>query len=224
MTKIISFIGAPGCGKGFLIKHFVDRLSEQKPELNSQMEIISIGDMIRQEIKQQTALGKQIQESKQSGCLAPDTLINPLLQKRLYKSKASIIILDGYPRNEEQLKILNEITENQNLSIVYRETSENIIRQRISSRRICANCGSDHTADEGSCHCGGELIKRKDDEFWEDRMSEYKHVTLPMIEQLKNKDNFYKINIDELDTEGNKTSQLNKYIANFLKSFRNTKN
>ncbi len=222
MTKIISFIGAPGCGKGFLIKYFRDRLSEQNPELNLQIDIISIGDMIRQEIKQQTALGNQIKESKKSGCLAPDKFINPLLKKRLYHSSASIIILDGYPRTMKQWEHLKEITSNDELNIVYRDTNENIIRNRIMQRRVCETCGASHNVNEGFCSCGGKLIKRKDDEFWEDRMEEYKRTTLPMIKKLKTQKNFYTLNIDNLEISENQKSKFDKYIVYFLqKSCKN---
>ena len=213
MKKIISFVGAPGCGKGFLIKKFTETAIRNNMLSPENIAIISIGNIIRTEIKNKTKLGIKIQKSKREGCLAPDSLIIPLLKKELHKTKASIIILDGYPRTQRQFELLCGISKGYNLNIIHRDTPENIIKKRIEQRRICSMCGCEHIASEVQCCCGGNLIQRKEDTVWSDRMAEYKEVTLPMINEIKNENYFYTLqeqNLEDCDL----TSLVTQVLSN----------
>lgn len=200
MKKIISFVGAPGCGKGYLIKKFIEVVSQKNNIPLDNIAVISMGELIRREIKNQTKLGLKIQQSKKEGCLAPDSIIIPMLHKAFNKTKASLIILDGYPRTQEQFESLHTLGQQYNLNMIYRNIPEELIKKRIENRRICSDCGTEHTANEGTCSCGGKLIRRKEDIVWEDRMAEYKEVTLPMIENAKNRTNFFEISYPNIES------------------------
>jgi adenylate kinase len=94
----IIIFGPPGAGKG---------TQSNKIASKYQLFKISTGDLLRNEIKKGTLLGKKIEEIVNSGTLVSDNIINDLIEKivsdKKYKNK---IIFDGYPRNVQKLKIL----------------------------------------------------------------------------------------------------------------------
>lgn len=74
-------------------------------------------------------------------------------------------------------------------------------------------CGCEHIASEVQCCCGGNLIQRKEDTVWSDRMAEYKEVTLPMINEIKNENYFYTLqeqNLEDCDL----TSLVTQVLSN----------
>ncbi|MBA4467381.1 nucleoside monophosphate kinase, partial [Cylindrospermopsis raciborskii CS-506_A] len=93
MTRLI-FLGPPGAGKGTQAKVLADFL---------QVPHISTGDILRQAITDQTALGVKAQEYMDKGDLVPDQLVQDMVEERLQKSDAQKgWILDGFPRTVSQ--------------------------------------------------------------------------------------------------------------------------
>lgn len=182
--KIISLVGAPASGKGYLVDCIVDELVLSYQYKREEIQIVSIGEMIRKEIKSGSKLGETIKASKKPGCLAPDDLITAMMKSQLNRSDAKITIIDGYPRTLNQVKSFNELEKGNDVSVVFRDTPVGLISDRVNSRRVCAVCGASHIVTNGACDCGGKLVKRPEDEHLSDRMEEYIRETKPAIDWM----------------------------------------
>lgn len=125
--KIIILLGAPGSGKG-----------TQAVKLAQELKIphISTGDILRENVKQGTLLGKLAKTYMDKGELVPDKLVAQILYDRIAKpDAASGYILDGYPRTLAQAKELNEkLKEKANILAVYLDVDEDEIVKRILIR------------------------------------------------------------------------------------------
>ena len=128
--------GPPGAGKG-----------TQSNELskNYNLQKVSTGDLLRNEIEKKTLLGKEIKEVVDKGKLVSDKIINSLIDLLLSeKTFHNRLIFDGYPRNLNQAKTLeNSLNKfNQEISCVLSlNVDKEIIIKRILGRQICSKCG-----------------------------------------------------------------------------------
>lgn len=183
--RLILF-GPPGAGKGT----YAFRLGR---ELN--IAVISTGDIFRDEIKQNTNLGKKVAEFVKSGGLVPDDIVTDILVKRIHMpSSKHGFILDGYPRTIEQAKALDKIAKVD--AVVLLIVPEWVIIERLSNRRVCKKCGAIYNLKYlkpkqlGICDkCGGELFQREDDkpEVIRERLKVYTAQTQPLVEYYKDK-------------------------------------
>ena len=157
--KAIIF-GAPGAGKGTYSSRLQAKLG---------VDVIAMGDIFRESVKQNSALGKKVKSFVEKGALVPDDVVVEVLKERLSRvPKGKGFILDGFPRTIEQAKTLEGIT---TLDVVLLlDVPDEIIIERLSSRRICRKCGEVYNIRflkpkvEGVCDkCGGELYLRADD-------------------------------------------------------------
>lgn len=161
---------------------------------------ISIGEILRKEISEDSDVGKIVKNLISSGQLAPDDLVLKLLEKRLLKDDCEKgFILDGFPRNIHQANILVQILKKQSKQItkifllnIDKETA----RKRLLGRLICSNCSTNYNdlfkdskpMKNGKCDlCSGTLVRREDDneETFENRFSSYEKETLPIIKHYK---------------------------------------
>jgi adenylate kinase len=183
--KMLMF-GPPGSGKGT----YASRLSR---ELN--IPHISTGGMIREEIKNNTEIGKKIEDYTRRGQLAPDDITIELLQKRLSNSDCMTgFILDGFPRTVKQAEALEKTVK---LDVVINlNVPDAIIVERLSRRLTCTNCGAiynEHRLKSGvdrTCEkCGGQLYKRNDDQpqVIQERLRVYEKQTEPLINYYRRK-------------------------------------
>lgn len=193
MRKI--FLGPPGSGKGTYSK----RLS---PFWG--IPHISTGDLFRDHLKNETEIGKKVQEFLNSGKLVPDNITIEILKQRIEQEDCiKGFILDGFPRTIPQAEALSKISAIDvvtNLNI-----PEDILIEKACARRVCKNCGDIYNLcdvnreeiimpgmfpqKEGKCDkCEGELIQRKDDneETVKNRLEIYKNETKPLIDFYKN--------------------------------------
>ncbi|MEM4397483.1 MAG: adenylate kinase [Candidatus Woesearchaeota archaeon] len=176
----IIFLGAPGTGKG-----------TQARLLSEELKIphISTGDIFRENIKNQTELGKKASEFINKGLLVPDEITNEMIKERLKKEDCKNgFILDGYPRTIAQADFLKKITRID--KIINFELDDDEIIKRISGRRTCLNCNSVYNIysakpkKENICDkCGFELKQRDDEkpEVVKKRLEVYREQTKPLL-------------------------------------------
>ena len=182
--KVI-MLGAPGAGKGTQAKIIAEQYGVPH---------VSTGDMFRANIKNGTELGMEAKKYMDAGELVPDELTVRILLDRVAKDDCmNGFVLDGFPRNIPQAKVLDEaldkIGEQVDYAIDVDVPDENIIR-RMSGRRACLNCGATYhiehippkTADVCDA-CGSALVLRDDDkpDTVKNRLNVYHEQTQPLI-------------------------------------------
>jgi len=173
IKKIVLF-GAPGSGKG-----------TQAVQLGSYLQLrkISLGDILRQEVKGETELGREVKGYMDQGVLVPDDLASRVIEENVgfqgrgegEESREAGFILDGYPRNLDQAKKLEEILQRNNDDIdafIYLDMDQQTILERLSKRKVCKACGANYHLEnmppkkENVCDaCGNNLTQRKDDDL-----------------------------------------------------------
>ncbi|MCW4007967.1 MAG: nucleoside monophosphate kinase [Candidatus Bathyarchaeota archaeon] len=179
MNAII--FGAPGSGKGTYASRLQAKLG---------VDVIAMGDIFREIMKEDTALGRKVKGYVEKGLLVPDEIVVDVLKHRLAKiPKGKGFILDGYPRTLEQAKILGGIAKID--VIILLMVPDWIIIERLSTRRICKNCGAVYNIRflkpkvENVCDkCGGPLYQRSDDtpEVIKNRIQIYEEQTKPILQ------------------------------------------
>ncbi len=192
MNKTIFILfGAPGSGKGFLGERLKSELVKREIVSANQVKYISTGDLLREEVASQTALGQEIAQTIASGKLVADTVVDALVGKALQKD-GLVMFLDGYPRTSKQLSYLETILRDAGYVVISikRNTPEELILERVSKRRVCKDCKCTHSIDDGKCpKCGGESVVRRDDAVIEKRLSEYQKNTSGLWDNLKDVSN-----------------------------------
>lgn len=182
--RIVIF-GPPGSGKGTYASRLTKRLG---------IPHISTGDLVREEIRNQTPLGRTIEKYSSSGTLVPDVIITEILRKRLASQLSRGFILEGYPRTVGQAKELEKITKID--VVVNLNVPDNVIVKRLSARLQCKNCGAIYNEITmkprvaGKCDkCGGELFKRVDDqpEVIRERLKVYQEASEPVVDYYRSK-------------------------------------
>ena len=199
MVKAIIF-GAPGSGKGTYASRLQSKLS---------VDVIATGDVFREILKEDTSLGRKVKGYVQKGLLVPDDVVLEVLKKRLTRiPEEKGFILDGYPRTLEQAKTLEKIVKvNVVIQLIVPDW---IIVERLSTRRICKNCGEVYNIrylkpkkDMICDKCGGTLYQRPDDtaEVIKKRIKVYEEQTQPILQYYKKKDvPFVEFKTESLET------------------------
>ena len=184
-------LGPPGAGKGTHAKI----LSEKFKAFH-----LATGDILRQHIRGKTPLGVKAKDIIESGNLVPDHLVNEMMFEEILNVKKPAFILDGYPRTIGQAEALDEFLKKNAMKldgVLDFETSEKVIIDRLSGRRVCPKCGANFhirnipSKKEGICDlCGEKLIQRKDDtpETIQHRLEMYQKETSPLIQYYKKQD------------------------------------
>ncbi len=191
--------GAPGSGKGTYASRLQSRLG---------VDVIAMGDIFREILQEDTPLGKKVKGYVEKGLLVPDDIVVEVLKHRLAKvPKGKGFILDGYPRTIEQAKTLEGVAKID--VIILLMVPDWIIVERLSTRRICKNCGEVYNVRflkpkvENVCDkCGGPLYQRSDDtpEVIKNRIKVYEKQTRPILQLFKErKVPFVVANCDTLD-------------------------
>jgi adenylate kinase len=192
--------GAPGSGKGTYASRLQARLG---------VDVIAMGDIFREIMKQETELGRKVKDYVEKGLLVPDDIVIEVLKQRLTQiPKGKGFILDGYPRTLKQAEALDQIAEID--VILLQMVPDWIIIERLSTRRICRNCGTVYNVRflkpkvENVCDkCGGPLYQRSDDtpEVIKKRIQVYQEQTSPLLQHYKEeKLPFIVSNITALET------------------------
>ena len=174
--------GAPGAGKGTQSDMLVERLDFKK---------LSTGDALRDCIKAETKLGKQIATVMDHGELVSDEILFEIVEDKLREFGKVRVVLDGYPRNIGQAERLSSLQNEYPVKkyVLLQINNEDSI-SRITNRLVCQNCNAIYhqiinpPKKDGVCNvCSTKLVQRSDDmrERVENRLRVYKRQTEPLI-------------------------------------------
>ncbi len=202
-------LGPPGAGKGTHAKILSDKFD---------LAHLAAGDILRRHIREKTELGIKAKDVIERGSLVSDTLVNAMMLDEIRQIPGTQgFILDGYPRTQGQAEALDNFlkeTKDELDAVLNFATSEKVIIDRLSGRRVCLDCGNNyHTRNmppkrEGVCdRCGKALSQRKDDkpETICHRLETYQKETAPLIDYYTLKGLLYEVpgdyDVPELQTE-----------------------
>jgi adenylate kinase len=159
---------------------------------------VSTGDILREAVRAGSPLGRRVKSVLESGQLVPDDLMQQLIVERLGQADAGEgFILDGFPRTQEQVAILDRVLQQLNISLdgVYLLAApEDEIVRRLGGRRVCPKCTAVYHLETnapkspGVCDaCGSALVQRPDDteSVIRDRLRVYAEQTLPLVETYR---------------------------------------
>ena len=186
MSTYVILLGPPGAGKGTQAVNLAERTG---------LLHLATGDMFRENVRNQTELGKEAQRYMERGELVPDELTISMLLDRLNREDAQLgSLLDGFPRTTEQAEALDAALAEQDAEIAAAlliEVANDEVLRRLGGRWSCPDCGAVFHAVfsppqvEGTCdRCPGALIQRDDDqpEAIRRRLDVYAQQTAPLID------------------------------------------
>ena len=206
-------MGVPGSGKGTQSKLITKAYGWPQ---------IGMGDLIRDNMKRKTPLGKKCEPYMATGSLVPDGVMIELVSQRLKEDDCKEgFILDGFPRTVPQGIALEKIT---NIDAVFfLDSKEEVVIERLGGRRTCSDCGEIYHQlfqppnQEGVCDlCNGDLFIRPDDniETIMNRLSVFNKETEPLI-NFYTKRNILK-NIESNSTPQDVFEKIEKIIKGML--------
>lgn len=175
-------MGPPGAGKGTQGALLASRFGVPR---------YSTGDILRASRRDGSELGREAQRYMDAGELVPDNVILGLIRKVLLSTEAAGgYLLDGFPRTVAQARGLKDMLDeaDQQLdAVVNLSVDDGEILRRLSSRRVCEDCGAivrPETDTELCERCGGRLLTRSDDrpDTVRRRLEVYREQTEPMLD------------------------------------------
>jgi adenylate kinase len=177
--------GPPGAGKGTQ----ADRLRS-----DFQLPYIATGDMLRENVKEGTELGREAKSYMDAGELVPDQVIVAMVAERLQEEDARDgFILDGFPRTTDQAKALDKQLAEMGrriTAVLLLDVPDEVVIKRLSGRRVCVKAGHNYHVeldppkhDDVCDQDGSRLIHRDDDkpEVISNRLRVYQEKTKPLV-------------------------------------------
>ena len=205
-------LGKQGAGKGTqcvrLARHYV-------------VPHISTGEMFRAAEKSGSEFGGRLAQFMRAGELIPDEIVLGVVKERLDQddTKNRGFILDGFPRTAHQAEALATMLAPRDVDLaVDLEVPTDIVLQRLSSRRVCLDCGTNYSIANRprvnwTCDmCGGEVVQREDDteEAIERRLKLYEEQTEPLIAWYLERDKL--VAVDGMGSPDDVTARLVRAI------------
>jgi adenylate kinase len=185
----IVLLGAPGSGKGTQAKKLVADYGYPQ---------VSTGDLLRDAVTRGTEYGLKAKAAMDAGQLVSDDIVLGILKDRLAQPDAAGgFILDGFPRNLAQARMLEEVLAELGQPLdaaVLMDLDFDILLKRLTGRRSCTGCGRVYNIHflpppaDGRCEsCGGELVQRADDreETIGRRLEVYRKETAPLVDYYR---------------------------------------
>lgn len=213
MVRLVIF-GRQGAGKGTQSNALAEHFGAPH---------ISTGDMLREAVASGTAFGLKAKESMDAGQLLPDDVMLGIVAERLAEPdvREHGFLLDGYPRTIGQAEALVGLTP---IDVALNlEVPEQIVLERLSSRRTCENCGRTYSVGVRPGHdwicdtCEGRVVQRDDDRpaAIAQRLETYRESTVPTIEWFDSKGLL--VNVDGLGTPEDVSERMLASIDDRLK-------
>jgi adenylate kinase len=191
----IILLGAPGAGKGTQAVKIAAAFKTPH---------ISTGDLLRQNIKEGTGLGKAAKSYMDKGLLVPDELVIALVKDTVGKTES--FLFDGFPRTVEQAAAIDEFTEID--AVINLEIDDSLLTDRLTGRRVCKDCAAvTHitllNGSENCAVCGGALKQRADDneDTVKSRLDVYYKQTAPLIGYYQRQNKLISINAGRASAE-----------------------
>lgn len=195
MALNVIMLGPPGAGKGTQAERFARKHGLPK---------ISTGDILRDGIKQGLPLALKAKERMDRGELVDDETMVGIVRERLGRADtAAGFVLDGFPRTVFQGRALDAIMDDRRngpLIVVDIVVPEEELVRRLSTRRICSECGANadptDTAATACRQCGGALVFRSDDNdrVVIERLRVYAENTRPVVDYYRERPTFRMVN------------------------------
>lgn len=193
----VILLGPPGAGKGTQAVNLAQRTG---------LLHLATGDMFRENVRNQTELGREAQRYMERGELVPDELTISMLLDRLGRDDAQLgSLLDGFPRTLEQAEALDAALAEQGAEIAAAlliDVSNDEVLRRLGGRWSCPDCGAvfhevfSPPQAEGACdRCPTQLIQRDDDqpEAIHRRLDVYAEQTAPLIDWYQRSDKLRRV-------------------------------
>jgi adenylate kinase len=175
----VVMLGPPGAGKGTQSERIASKHGVPK---------VSTGDILRHAVQTGTALGGTARHAIDSGNLVGDDAVICIVKERLTSADAKAgFVLDGFPRTVVQASALDDLVAKRGALIVLDiVVPEDVLVQRLASRRICSLCGANASIEvkRACAKCGGPLVIRTDDGagIVRERLKVYQRQTKPLVE------------------------------------------
>jgi adenylate kinase len=209
-------MGVQGCGKG-----------TQAVMLARDYDLthLSVGDIFRWNIQNHTKLAAKVRRLIKEGNLVPDDVVEDVVRQRLQEHDWNYgFILDGFPRSRKQAEFFLESYDID--AVIHIDVSDDIVMQRVLSRRLCSECGLDYNLIqhrprvEDKCDvCKGKLLTREDDNEGavRKRIAEYHEKTAPLLDLFRRKELVIKtdgsLTPEEIQTDIRMQLSLRKAIS-----------
>ena len=179
--------GPPGAGKGTQAKYLIKKINGFQ---------ISTGEMLRNEIKKDTEIGKMIINDMNDGKFVSDEIVNKLIKNIIFDPpKKNKLVFDGYPRSISQAKNLNILLNESNQKIdfiFFLNVNKETIIKRITKRKIIENRSDDEL---------NTILKRYDT---------YMDTTKPVLDFYSGNENFHEI--DGSEEIGEITNKIDAFL------------
>lgn len=216
MTKYLVLLGPPGVGKGTQAKIISERTG---------LAHISSGDLFRENLKNQTELGKLAQTFMSKGELVPDDVTIGMIRERLSRPDCKVgAILDGFPRTPAQADALEAMLEEFKGhvdAVPFISGKEDVLVERLSDRWTCRASGhifnqkSNPPRESGKCDFDGSELYQRDD----DKAETVKHRIHVYLEQTSPLIDYYREHGKLVEIDGMQTiEQVTQALASALKT------
>jgi len=187
----IILLGIQGSGKGTLVADL---------EKYIDFSLVSVGQLLRDEVATGSELGKHIHKLQTEGLLVDLPIVMDVINKTIKSNVKNITIFDGFPRDRAQADELDKIA---NIDMaIYLNLSKDEAISRVINRLNCSNCGhitsKRKVANDICPQCGGKLIQRSDDtiEGITKRIELYLSETYPLIERYRERGVLVEVDAD----------------------------
>ncbi|MFH0766446.1 MAG: adenylate kinase, partial [Calditrichota bacterium] len=189
---ILILLGAPGAGKGTQAEKLVQ---------SYHLYHLSTGDLLRVAVREGSELGRLAKGYMDRGELVPDDVILGIIRDYINSHRSEGILFDGFPRTTAQAEGLEKLLEDLPVKTIALDVPDQIVIQRLSSRRVCRSCGklynlaTGNIPPSGACDCGGEIYQRDDDhaETIAYRLDVFHRQTEPIIDFYRKRGAFAQV-------------------------------